>query len=105
MDTFQTFVTQENDGVALVTVQGQITAETASSLSEAFHTVLAEKPDRVIIDLAGSSYIASAGIGALVSFLRKMKENGSELSLRAIRPEVRQLFKVTQLDRVFTIVE
>ena len=105
MDTFQTFITQENDGAALVTVQGQITAETAGSLSQAFNEVLAKKPERVIIDLAGSSYIASAGIGALVSFLRKVKESGSDLSLRAIRPEVRQLFRVTQLDRVFSIVE
>jgi anti-sigma B factor antagonist len=104
MDQLQTLTMQDNERV-IISVQGEITAETAGKLTELFRGVLAQHPTQILIDLAGTSYIASVGIGALVSFLRKVNQGGAELALQGLQPEVHDLFRVTHLDRVFKIVD
>ena len=102
MSVFQVNVVKQGEGERLVSVEGEITAETSRELSEALIGVLDDSPRKVVIDLAGAGYIASPGIGALVSFLRKLKQVGGDLVLSGVRPEVLELFRVTHLDRVFT---
>ena len=76
------FAVQSDDGERLVIeVQGTITPETAIQLREKFLEVLEDKPQHVDIDLSNVTYIASAGIGAFVSFLRRLKEEGGTLKL------------------------
>jgi len=103
MSVFQVKVVTEGEDERLVSVEGEITAETARELSEALINVLDDCPRKVVIDLSGAGYIASPGIGALVSFLRKLKQVGGDLGRSGVRPEVLELFRVTHLDRVFTI--
>lgn len=105
MASFRVERTHTADGSPLVTVEGSITAETAGTLSETMLGILESAPRLVTIDLSGAGYIASPGIGALVSFLRKTKQVGGDLVLRGVKPEVLELFHVTHLDRVFTIVQ
>ena len=105
MDEFRLNVTKEPDGFTLVAVHGAITAETAAQLSEALLGCLEHHPVRVRIDLGGVGYLASPGIGALVSFLRKVKQVNGELTLRGIQPSVLELLRITHLDKIFTIAQ
>ena len=103
MENFRVTVTDEPEGVKLVTIYGAITADTAGPLSETLLGCLDRRPVCITIDLAGVGYLASPGIGALVSFLRKVKQVGGELLMRGVQPNVLELFRVTHLDKVFTI--
>ena len=58
---------------------------------------------RVAIDLSGVEYISSAGVGMLVSMLKRCHQNGLELALAGLTTEVRELFSLTRLDEVFPI--
>ena len=58
---------------------------------------------RVAIDLGGVEYISSAGVGMLVSMLKRCHQNGLELALAGLNQEVRELFALTRLDEVFPI--
>lgn len=56
-----------------------------------------------IFDFSKCNFIDSTGLGALVSVYKKCVEKNGSIILRALRPEVRELFKLTRLDKVFQI--
>ncbi len=58
---------------------------------------------RVAIDLSGVEYVSSAGVGMLVSMLKRCHQVGLELALAGLGPEIRELFSLTRLDEVFPI--
>jgi len=57
---------------------------------------------RVVLDLAGVEFVDSSGLGALIHLHKTLQPQG-RLVLCGIDPKVAQLFKVTRLDRVFTL--
>jgi anti-sigma B factor antagonist len=58
---------------------------------------------RIAVDLSGVEYISSAGIGMLVSMLKRCHQNGLDFALAGLNEEVRELFSLTRLDEVFPI--
>ncbi|NLY46384.1 MAG: STAS domain-containing protein [Tissierella sp.] len=48
-------------------------------------------------------YIDSTGLGALISILKKVKETKNEIFISDLKPNIRKLFDITELDKLFTI--
>ena len=59
----------------------------------------------IVIDLAKTTFIDSAGLGALVSLLKNCNQRGIRLYLAGLTPQVRQIFELTRLYRLFDIFE
>ena len=57
--------------------------------------------DIVLIDLKGVNFIDSSGLGALVSVLKTVRTAGSKLFVCSINDQVRMLFELTKMDRIF----
>jgi anti-sigma B factor antagonist len=53
--------------VAIVAVSGVIDALTAPQFEEALRAAVANKPEGLVVDLAGVDFLASAGMGVLVA--------------------------------------
>jgi len=58
---------------------------------------------RVVIDLGGTSYVDSAGIGALVSAFSTVQSRGGSLVLANVGKRVADLLQLTKLYTVFTV--
>jgi len=58
----------------------------------------------VYLNLAQVEYMASAGLGLLLTLKRRMDSTGGNLTLCGARPMVYELFVVTRLTRHFHIV-
>lgn len=54
-------------------------------------------------DFSDCDFIDSTGLGALVSIYKKCAEKSGSIKLKALKPEVEKLFKLTRLDKVFEI--
>ena len=66
--------------------------------------VLASHPDAMLLlDFREVRYLTSAMLGILVSLSRKAQETGGRFRLCGLRPEIRELFAITGLDRVMEI--
>jgi anti-anti-sigma factor len=48
-------------------------------------------------------YIASAGLGVLLSVQKRLSSNGEELTLVGLNDHIRELFKIAGFDQVFKI--
>ena len=55
----------------------------------------------VVLDLSAVRILPSLALGLLVQLSNRCKSRRQRLVLAAVQPQVRQVFTVTQLDRVF----
>ena len=58
---------------------------------------LADNKGDVEIDLRQVEFIDSSGVGCIVALLKRLKENGRELTLVEVKDQPKQLFKMLYL--------
>jgi anti-sigma B factor antagonist len=56
----------------------------------------------IVIDLSAVDFIDSSGIGCLVTCLKLIGPKG-RIALWGLKPAVESMFKLTRMDRVFTL--
>lgn len=61
-----------------------------------------EKID-LLIDGEKLEYIDSTGLGALIGILKRVKEDDNKIYLSNMKPNIRKLFDITELDKLFII--
>jgi anti-anti-sigma factor len=71
-----------------------------SSLERVFENIFEQGAYRVIVNLEQASYIASSGIGILVSSCKTAKDNGGDFILCSIMPKVKQVFDMVGLQNI-----
>lgn len=64
---------------------------------------LDKKAEIILIDLQEVTFIDSSGLGALVSALKMVRTRGGKLFICSINDQVRMLFELTSMDRVFKV--
>ena len=57
----------------------------------------------ILIDLKDVTFVDSSGLGALVSALKTVRSSGGKLCICSINEQVRMLFELTSMDRVFDV--
>lgn len=57
----------------------------------------------LLIDLKNIRFIDSSGLGALVSGFKNATSNNGTLKLSSLQPQVKSMFELTRLHRVFEI--
>jgi anti-sigma B factor antagonist len=70
---------------------------------ELFRLVEEEGRRKVLLNLASVGFMSSAALGKLITLNKQVKGRGGALKMCNIRPEVREVFAVTRLDRLFDI--
>jgi len=95
------------DGFAIVDVTGNLIGGLENS--ERFHTVfkslLSDGKCRIAVNLGETPWADSQGIGMLIGAYTSVTRVEGELVLAAPSQRVRNLLAVTQLNRLFTVVE
>lgn len=84
---------------------GEIDIYTSSKFKDALIEKLKEKESDILIDGEKLEYLDSTGLGALISILKTTKENEHKVYLKNIKPNIRKLFDITDLDKVFIFKE
>ena len=89
--------------VAIVTVTGDITLNKGGGvvLRDKVQSLLQQDYKNIVLDLAGVSYVDSAGLGELVQAYATTKNNGGVLRLLNVTKRLQDLLVVTKLLTVF----
>lgn len=82
---------------------GDLDAANAAQLRASF-TVLAQ-PAPVVIDLSGVPFLDSAGLGALVGGVRRVREAGGSVTVCAGRRSISRVLRTVGFDRVAHLVD
>ncbi|HEY3843660.1 MAG TPA: STAS domain-containing protein [Acidimicrobiales bacterium] len=91
------------DGVAVVTVVGEMDVSNSSWLHECLNDVIDAGIDEVVLDIEGLTYMDSTGLSVVVGANRRMRAAGGAIEIVAPTPNVARLFAVSGLTPVLTI--
>ena len=94
--------TKQGD-VVVIAVEGQLVAGNRQQLREAVVSEINRGSRFFVIDFAEAGYVDSAGLGALVSLSKKIRESSGSLRLTNLNEDLRTLFELTRLDTLFAL--
>ena len=85
------------DGETRVGVSGELDAYTAPQLRKVLDDILDGSIDRIVVDLRGTTFIDSTGLGVLVGAARKARSHEGELILDNPSRSVHRVLQITGL--------
>ena len=75
-----------------ISLKGELDVSTADKLKEYLHNLADEK----ILD-----YIDSTGLGVMIGVLKKLKTDNKEIHILNPKSNVKKIFTITGLDKIF----
>ena len=81
----------------------ELDASNAGEFKRDIASVL-ETNAKLVLDLSRLRFVDSSGLGALISCLRKLNAKGGDLKLCGMSKQVRAVFELVRMHRVFDIV-
>ena len=86
-----------------VSLQGELDVSTADKIKEQLHYLADEKILDMKIYLENLDYIDSTGLGAMIGVLKKLKTDNKEIYIINPKSNVKKIFTITGLDKIFKV--
>ncbi len=97
--------TRPENGRYVVTPRGEIDLATQGQLKDAIDALVVGGHVDLVIDLNETTFLDSTGLGALIGARRKTYAFKGSFSIVCGNEDLLRLFRITSLDKVFTIHE
>jgi len=91
-----------NDSVKIV-LNGEIDIYTSNDLKEKLYSLVDTYKKDLVIDCKELNYIDSTGLGIFVGALKKAKQYEKKIIIINLKDNIKKLFTITGLDKVFQI--
>ena len=104
MPDFQIQAKELDDSVVLINVEGYLDAHTFEQMESTIEELFKRNRYKLIVNLERVDYISSAGAGVFIGAISKAKEKQGDIVLLAPSPNVREVFDLLGLTRVFHVV-
>lgn len=91
--------------VQVIEPSGILDSTKAEEFRESVEALLEAGAEVILVDLKDITFIDSSGLGTLVVLLKKARGLNRSFCICSINDQVRMLFELTSMDRVFEIYE
>ena len=85
---------------AVLRPQGRLNMIAAGDVRQSISDVVSEGAPRVVVDLGGTTFMDSSGLGALVAGLKTARQAGGDLRIARPSDQALLVLRLTNLDRV-----
>jgi len=85
----------------ILELKGELDIFSSPTFKEKLYGIIENSQNDIILDLSEISYIDSTGLGVFVGALKKAKQKNLNIKLRNLKPNVKKVFSITGLDKVF----
>jgi len=89
----------------VVYLGGEVDLYTAPELKQELHRLVGKGAKRIVIDMSETTFIDSTTLGVLLSVVKRVRPEGGSVVLVCPDRNVKRIFEITLLDRVFAIVD
>jgi len=89
--------------VRVLAVYGDADLHSAPELRERIRGAIDEGANTVVVDLAATTLIDSTSLGVLLGGMKRLREQDGQIRLVVPQAEVRRVFEITMLDRIFSL--
>ena len=87
----------------IVELKGELDVSSAEEFKSKLYGMTDEKVADIKINLEGLDYIDSTGLGVMVGVLKRLKVNNKGIYLSNPKSNVRKIFEITGLDKIFNL--
>jgi len=87
--------------ILLIKLAGSLDLNTASKLSDKLGDEIKKGARKIVLNLAGVDYMASAGLGTIISAENMLTKNGGELRLSSLSEKITKIFELIGFSHVF----
>lgn len=94
---------EPNDGFSVCRLAGEVDAYTVGEFREALSGIT--DVSRLIIDLSEVPFMDSAGLGALIGGIRKVRESDGDVAVVSSKASLNRLLHTTGFDRIVPVCE
>lgn len=91
--------------ISIIKVGGYIDTTTSSELERALDSLLKQGRFFIIVDLGNVDYISSAGWGIFISEIKSIRENGGDLKLVRMVPDVYEIFELLEFHHILDVYD
>lgn len=98
----QVYYNEEKDAW-IIEPQGELDIYTSPTFKNKVLNSYDEKKTDLVVDGERLEYIDSTGLGALISIFKAIEEDENKIHLINIKPNIKKLFDITELDKLFII--
>jgi anti-sigma B factor antagonist len=81
-------------------LEGRLNMVAAAEVRRAMTEVVAGGTARLVVDLGGTSFLDSSGLGSLVAGLKSARQAGGDLRIAAVPEQALMVLRLTNLDRI-----
>ena len=92
-----------SDGVSVIDIEGDITAQSEDVLMDAYGRASAEGVTAIVLNFTALEYMNSGGIGLLVTLLVRAQRQRQRVLAYGLSDHYRQIFELTRLDEAVGI--
>ena len=96
-------IDRQDQQVTATLGETRLDAAIATAFKDRLRDIIHEAPGLVVLDLRHVTFMDSSGLGAVISVLKSLPAD-RRLQLSNPTPNVRRVFRLTHMDKVFTIV-
>ena len=93
------------ENIDVLKLTGRLDASSSKELKDCVDSLVKEKRVKLILNMEGVDFIDSSGLGSLVSSLRAVNEMNGDIKVVALQKQVRSIFELTRLHRIFGIFD
>lgn len=94
---------RQRGSATVVAVRGEVDLATAPELAGKLAQLSPSAMRDLVVDLDGVDHLGSAGLSTLVHLRASVHECGGTLRLVCGRAQIRRLFRLTDLDKMFAL--
>ncbi|HEY9665924.1 MAG TPA: STAS domain-containing protein [Coleofasciculaceae cyanobacterium] len=94
-------ITTMNSIVKVIQPSGILDAVSTNQLRREVSDVVESGANIILVDFQDVTFINSSALGALVSTLKLVRSAGSELFICSLTEQVKMMFELTKMNRVF----
>lgn len=102
-DDFHVEVVDSWPGISVVDVAGDVDLHSAPELRDTLSTLVDSDTRQVTLDLSNVTFLDSMALGVILGTKKRLAATGRDLELVVANPEIRRIFEITMLDRIFAL--
>ena len=87
----------------VLAVHGDADLHVVGKLRDRLADIIDANPTTVVLDLSGVTFLDSTAIAVLLRAMKRLHTRGGHLRIAVPRSEIRRIFELTLLDRVFDL--
>ncbi len=97
--------TKKINEVSVVELFDRVDASSSNNLKEMIQGMIDKNEVNLLINLENVSFIDSSGLGTLITCLKSINKAGGHLKIAQPCSNVKSVFDMTRMDRVFEIFD